>query len=47
MQHKGHSAALTARMTTRDSDHKLHAMSWTVHDCAGLFESEQLERKAV
>ena len=30
--------------TAKDFDHKAHTMSWTAHDCAGLFESEKLER---
>ena len=40
-QHKGHSVALAARVTSKDFNHKVRAISWTVHDCAGLFESEQ------
>ena len=43
-QKKGHSVALTARMTARHFEHKVHAMSWKLHDCTGLLESEQLER---
>ena len=43
LQEKGHSIALTAQVTARDFNHKVHAMSWTVHDYAGQFESEQLE----
>ena len=44
MQHRGRRVALTARVIARNFDHKKHAMSCTVHECAGLFESEQLQR---
>ena len=43
MQHKGHNVSLTAWLSTRDFDHKVHAVSWTVFNCAGLLESEQIE----
>ena len=42
-----HSTALTARVITGDIDHKVTAMSWTVHDSTGLFESEQILRYEV
>ena len=44
MQGKENSDALTAEVTAREFDHKMPAKSWTVHDSAGLFKSEQLER---
>ena len=34
--------ALTAQVTAEDIDHKVPAMSLTIHDCTALFESEQL-----
>ena len=43
-QKKGQSVALNAWMTVRDFDHKVALISWIVHDCAGLFESEQSNR---
>ena len=39
---KGHCVTLTAGVTARDFNHKVHTMSWPMHDCTGLFECEQL-----
>ena len=44
MQGKENNVALTVQVTAGDFDHKVYAKTWTVHDCAGLYTSEQLER---
>ena len=35
MRNNMQSVALTAWMTASDTDYRVTAMSWTVHDCVG------------